>query len=180
MRDDLTSDRDRTAPVKGVVASHRIGRVERVVLETLSKESGLTFRDRVVALAFPALGTRPASGEARIKAWRRRRDRAEAAVSRALLSLERKGLAHRDRNDRSGRTLIRADSVQGLPEWEELARAEEDMAAHCRKLAGRWEVLAARAQRRAEKIRGERSAAATELERTRDLRAVDALERGER
>lgn len=180
MNNDLTSRPNQSAAAKANTVSPRIGRIERVVLDTLSSDGGLTFRDRVVALAFPALDQRPTSGEARVRAWRRRRDRAEAAVSRALLSLERKGLARRDRNDRSGRTLIRAETVLELPEWEQLARAEEDMAAHCRNLAARWESLAARAQRRAEQIRTERSPAATEEERSRDLRAVDSLERGER
>ena len=158
----------------------RIGRIERVVLEELSRSEGLTFRDGLVALAFPSLGESPTGGEARIRAWRSRRDRAEAAVSRALLSLERKVLARRDRNDRSGRTLIRSSQATELPDWEQLARAEEDMAAHCRKLAARWEALAVRAQRRAELLREERSDAATEDERSGDLQAVDELERGGR
>ncbi|GAC1617267.1 MAG: hypothetical protein NVS9B1_26670 [Candidatus Dormibacteraceae bacterium] len=151
-----------------------------MVLQELGRTDGLTFRDRVVALAFPELGARPGSGEARINAWQGRRDRAEAAVSRALLSLERKGLARRERNERGGRTLIRAAAVTELPDWEQLARAEEDMAAHCRKLAGRWEVLAARAQRRADLLREQRSESGTEDEREADLVAVDELESGDR
>jgi len=110
---------------------------------------------------------------------RLRRARAEAALSRAILSLERKGLVVRERNARTGRTLLRSADRGDLPEWEEMARAEEDLAAHCRRVAASWRTLARRALERAEAVRSERSADATERARQTDLDEMARLQ-GER
>ncbi|GAC1505178.1 MAG: hypothetical protein NVS1B3_03030 [Candidatus Dormibacteraceae bacterium] len=108
------------------------------------------------------------------------RARAEAAISRAIQSLVRKKLLVRQRNRQTGRTLLRAIAMDALPEWEEIARAEEDLAVHCRKVAMEWLQLGARANRRAERIRAERSLESTEVERQRDLEVVARLESGGR
>lgn len=157
-------------------AELRLGRVERAVLETLSRNEGLTLREDVLRDAFPTIGEKPESPAGSVQRWQQRRGRAEAALSRAILTLERKNLLIRERNDRTGRTLLRSVGVSGLPEWEQIARGEEDLAAHCRKAAAAWSQLAARATRRAATIRSERGTTSTESERSRDLESVAALE----
>lgn len=152
----------------------RLGRVEAVVLDVLRLNHGLTPRDQVVLAAFPSLAT--GSDEEEPAAARGRRARAEAAVSRALVSLERKGLVIRDRNEVTGRTMIRTPSNAALPGWEQMARAEEDLAVHFSRLAREWEQLALRARRRAVRIRADRSEAAVQAERASDLDAVARLE----
>ena len=152
------------------VSSARLGRVEIAILDMLSGRAGLTPRDEALEAAFPRART-PSQGDGAAAAVqdRLRRARAEAALSRAILSLERKGLIVRERNARTGRTLLRSADRQPLPEWEEMARAEEDLAAHCRRLASSWRSLARRAQQRADAVRAGRSADATEIERQTDL-----------
>src|SRR4051812_14379591 len=114
----------------------RIGRVEQVVLDELMRVDTLTPREAVVRLAYPSLTPTGRSS-------------AEAAVSRAIRSLEQKGLVVRERNPRTGRTWVRAPGASALPRWEQLARAEEDLAAHCRLRASEWLRLASHADGRA-------------------------------
>lgn len=157
----------------------KLGRIERATLETLSAGGGLTHRDAALLAAYPDLGARPeTAGGAR--RWDERRARAEAALSRAVKSLEAKGLLVSERNQRTGRVLLRAPGSGGLPDWEELARAEEDLAAHCRLVARDWQRLATRAAARAARLRIERDDSGTEEERDIDLMAVAALESGNR
>ena len=118
----------------------------------------------LVQAAFPA-----AAGDAE-------RARAESAVSRAIRSLERKGLVVRDRDPRTGRTSVRTPGDAALPLWEQLARAEEDLAAHCRQRAQDWHELASGASRRARQLRLDRSSAGTEAERNADLDRLARLE----
>jgi len=118
----------------------------------------------LVQAAFPA-----AEGDAE-------RARAESAVSRAIRSLERKGLVVRDRDPRTGRTSVRTPGDTALPLWEQLARAEEDLAAHCRQRARDWQDLASGASRRARQLRLDRSSAGTEAERNADLDRLARLE----
>ena len=154
----------------------RIGRIEAVVLKTLGQSGGLTPRDEVLLAAYPELAPDPRGGVGAVAPLRARRARAEAAVSRALTSLERKGLVVRERNDVTGRTMIRTATGGPLPTWEQLARAEEDLAAHCGRVAREWEALARRARRRAAAIRTARSDAEIEEERDSDLEFVARLE----
>lgn len=153
----------------------RFGRVEIAILDELSRSGGLTLREAALAAAFPALAGEPGQGSA-AEQVRARRARAEAALSRAILSLERKGLISRERNPQTGRTLLRAAGEGPLPVWEQLAQAEEDLAAHCRRTARHWEALAGRARRRADRIRADRSPLATEAERADDLATIRRLE----
>ena len=161
------------------VSSSRLGRVEIAILDVLSRHGGLTPRDEALEEAFPRARTMSNGDSPAVAAQNRlRRARAEAALSRAILSLERKGLIVRERNARTGRTLIRSADRPELPEWEEMARAEEDLAAHCRRLAASWRGLARRAQQRAEAVRTERSPDATEVERQTDLDEMARLQGG--
>ena len=170
------------SPVDAIKAEPRarLGRVEIAILDVLSRHGGLTPRDEALEEAFPRARAQPGTdGAASAVQDRLRRARAEAALSRAIHSLERKGLIVRERNVRTGRTLLRSADRRPLPEWEETARAEEDLAAHCRRLAASWRALARRAQQRADAVRTERSADATEIERQGDLEEMTRLQ-GER
>lgn len=151
----------------------RLGRVEMVILEKLRRCEGLTQRDEVVLAAFPARAGMAAVAN---ETSRLRRARAEAAVSRAILSLERKGLITRERNGVTGRTMLRSAADLPLPTWELMARAEEDLAAHCARVAREWDDLARRARRRAGTLRTARGEETTETERQIDLDSVARLE----
>lgn len=166
-----------TTGAKVPIGLPRLGRVEIAILDALSRHGGLTPREAALEEAFPQVG---GGSEGHLSAGgvqdRLRRARAEAALSRAILSLERKGLVVRDRNTRTGRTLLRSADRQELPAWEEMARAEEDLAAHCRRVALTWRTLARRAQQRAESVRSDRSALGTEAERQDDLDEMARLQ----
>ena len=175
----ISPGRSRASSVDAIssVSSPRLGRVEIAILDVLSRHGGLTPRDEALAEAFPRARV-SSNGEIAPVAVqdRLRRARAEAALSRAILSLERKGLVVRERNAQTGRTLLRSADRQELPEWEEMARAEEDLAAHCRRLATAWRTLARRAQQRADSVRTERTTQATEAERQADLEEMARLQ----
>ena len=151
----------------------RLGRVEQVILQELGRRGVLTPRDALVRAAFPALERRHAAAPDEGDAVR---DRAESAVSRALRSLEKKGLIVRERDARTRRTYVRMPGDRALPRWEQLARAEEDLAAHCRQRAREWQQLASAASGRARRIRLDRSSTGTEPERARDLERLARLE----
>lgn len=154
--------------------------MERAILDKLTAQGGLTPREQALVAAYPDLGPRPAGPPSATRSWVGRRGRAEAATTRAIQSLERKGLLVRERNERTGRALLRVPGAGALPSWEEMARAEEDLAAHCRRMASAWQEVAGRASRRAERIRSEREDSTTEAERLSDLRLVSGLESGQR
>ncbi|HEX6538797.1 MAG TPA: hypothetical protein VF155_06435 [Candidatus Dormibacteraeota bacterium] len=161
----------------GPTRTLRLGRVEIAILDVLSQQGGLTPREAALSGAFPRLRTPRDGREAGAGVQDRlRRARAEAALSRAILSLERKGLVVRERNTRTGRTMLRSADRQALPDWEEMARAEEDLAVHCRRVALSWRALARRAQQRAEAVRADRSAQGTEPERQVDLAEMARLQ----
>ena len=141
----------------------RLGRVERAILDALPRDGGFVSRDTVVRSAYPedtAQGAR-----ARVEG----RALAEAAVSRAIGSLQRKGLVVRDRNRVTGRTLLRSPAVVDDPAWELVARAEEDFSVHAAAMARHWRSLSARARGRASRLRVDRSPDATDEERRLDL-----------
>src|SRR5262249_42191858 len=98
------------------------------------------------------------------------------AVSRAIVSLERKKLLVREHNARTGRTLLLSPDHAHLPEWEEMARAEEDLAAHALRVAHSWTALARRAQKRAAALRADRAIEGTEPERRADLETIDGMQ----
>lgn len=157
----------------------RLGRVETAILDVLRAAGGLVFREQAMRAAFPRLlprgrlraGTRGYSIPAAERM--RRRAVAEAALSRAIHSLEQKGLVVRDRNVRTGRTLLRgAHHAERLPAWEVIARGEEDLEAFCGDQADAWNALARDARKRALECRSARSAGPTEGARQAALEAL--------
>ena len=176
-----SSGKSLAKPVEAITSdeSPRLGRVEIAILDVLSRHGGLTPRDEALEEAFPkARASSNGAGTAGSVQERLRRARAEAALSRAVLSLERKGLIVRERNARTGRTLLRSADRLELPEWEEIARAEEDLALHCRRVAASWRSLARRAQQRADAVRTGRTVDVAESERQADLEEMARLQGG--
>lgn len=160
-------------------ASHvRLGRLETAILQALERAGGFVPREEAVEYAFPRLRVHVAGSRSRTAArqHQRERARAEAAISRAIVSLERKRLVVRDHNPRTGRTLLRSPDQATLPDWEEIARAEEDLAAFCLRMAKEWTTLARRSQHRAAAVRAERSVDDTEAERRKDLAEIDRMQ----
>ena len=150
----------------------RLGRVERAILAALPRDGGFVSRDAVVRSAFP--DAQPQAAESRrddaaAQPSSGPRELAEAAVSRAIGSLQRKGLLVRDRNRDTGRTLLRSSTAVDNPEWELVARAEEDFSAHAAAMARRWRALSNRARQRAARLRVDRSPDGTEDERRLDI-----------
>lgn len=97
-------------------------------------------------------------------------------MSRAIVSLERKKLLMREHNPRTGRTLLLSPDRVHLPDWEEMARAEEDLAHHAMRVADSWTALARRAQKRAAALRSDRTVEGTETERRADLVEIDRMQ----
>ena len=97
-------------------------------------------------------------------------------MSRAIVSLVRKQLVVREHNPRTGRTLLLSPDRGHLPDWEEMARAEEDLAAHAMRVADGWTALARRAQKRAATLRTDRAVEGTEAERQADLDEIDRMQ----
>lgn len=166
----------------GRASGVRLGRLETAILEALRGAGGFLQREEAVEYAFPRLRLHRAGTQSRSAArqHQRERARAEAAISRAIVSLERKELVVREHNPHTGRTLLRSPDQPRLPDWEEIARAEEDLAAFCLRMARDWTGLARRSQRRAAAVRAERSVEETETERQADLAAIDRMQGEER
>ena len=141
----------------------RLGRVEVAVLRAIDGGGGLIRREEALLAAYPGA------------ADQRGRALAHAGLSRALLTLERKGLIVKERDPSNTTTLLFAANLTTLPEWEQLARAEEDLAAHCGRTAAAFDALARRARSRARSIRTQRSADACDGERNADLATLDQL-----
>ena len=156
----------------------RLGRVEAAILDALQRSGGLIQRDEARDHAFPRLRVRDTHPRGRTAAMREQqaRARAEAAVSRAIVSLVRKKLVVREHNPRTGRTLLLSPERVQLPDWEEMARAEEDLAAHAMGVADSWTALARRAQKRAAALRTDRAVEGTEAERRADLAEIDRMQ----
>ena len=179
----LTTSTTTTAPPPdprrpGSGPNPRLGRVEAAILDALLRSGGLIQRDKARDHAFPRLrehGTHPLGRTAALRE-QQSRARAEAAVSRAIVSLERKQLLIREHNARTGRTLLLSPGRVHLPAWEEMARAEEDLAAHALRVADSWTALARRAQRRAAAVRTDRAVEGTEAERRADLDEIDRMQ----
>lgn len=171
-----------TQQPQGRVSPVRLGRLETAILQALDGAGGFLQREEAVEYAFPRLRARAdgARGRAAGKQHQRERARAEAAISRAIVSLERKALVVREHNQRTGRTMLRSPNQPRLPDWEEIARAEEDLAGFCLRMAGEWTALARRSRRRAATVRSERSVEDTEDERRTDLSEIDRMQGGAR
>ena len=94
---------------------------------------------------------------------------AEAAITGAIGSLQRKGLGVGDRNRLTERTLLGSSAATGYTSWELMARAEEDFSALAAAMARRWRSLSTRARERAARLWVDRSPAGTEDERRVDV-----------
>ena len=156
----------------------RLGRVESRILDEVQRRGGLAPRYALVDHVFPDLGPKPragggARGAQRLERWQILRADAESAVSRAIRSLGRKGLLLTERSTQTGRTLLREPGVAALPEWEEVARAEEDLASRCQELARELVSIAGRARTRAISIRTQCSDAGVAAERDADERLLE-------
>ena len=150
----------------------RLGRVERAILAALPRDGGFVPRDTVVRSAFPDAkpqGDLRSLDDAVAQPVCDGRALAEAAVSRAIGSLQRKGLVVRDRNRHTGRTLLRSTAAVDDPAWELVARAEEDFSAHAAAMARQWQSFSTRARQRAGRVRVDRSPDGTEDERRLDM-----------
>jgi DNA-binding MarR family transcriptional regulator len=155
----------------------RLGSVEAAVLEELRGAGGLMQRRHVLAAAFPDFATEPNRSDAMAGGpTGRRRAVAEAALSRAVSSLERKGLVRRDRHPATGNVVLRAAGHTHIPDWERCARSDEAMEAYCQRLAAQWTALAQRFGVRASLLRAVRSTAGTDDERHSDLEQVRQLQ----
>lgn len=150
----------------------RLGRVERAILAALPRDGGFVSRDTVVRSAYPDHTARAAQARvngAVVQPLSEGRALAEAAVSRAIGSLQRKGLVVRDRNRVTGRTLLRSPDAAEDPAWELVAQAEEDFSVHAAAMARHWRSLSRRARARAARLRVDRSPDGTESERRVDM-----------
>lgn len=154
----------RGGPVDTMPSPARLGRVERSVLEALHRSGGVVARQTVLRAAFPAhVGIHVVGGAtARDTSDGRmhRRALAEASLSRAISSLHRKGLVVPERVAWRGPTLLRLASAGSLPEWEELARTEDEFASRVLELARHCRAVASRARRHAQQLRLQRSTSA--------------------
>lgn len=161
--------------------SERLGSVEAAVLEEVRVAGGLMQRRHALAATFPEFATDTRGSHAAAGGLTgRRRAVAQATLSRAVSSLERKGLLRRDRNPTTGKVMLRAAGRTQIPDWERRARSDEDMEEYCRRLAAQWSELAQRFGVRASFLRAERSTAGTNDERRVDLEQVRQLERARR
>lgn len=157
----------------------RLGSVERAILDLLEADGGPVTRSSVVHALYPSLGPDRSGDE-----WKgaghatsaTQRTLVEATVSRAVASLARKGLIVRDRQRATGRTILRTTRAEApLPDWESVARDEEDFAAQAASRAEHWRTLAARARRRAMRLREERRLDTTGDERSMDVHMAERL-----
>ena len=93
----------------------------------------------------------------------------ESTLSRALRTLERKGLVVRVVNRPTRETLISMADPPAPPAWERQARAELVLAARCEAVSAELAELARRARVRAVRLREERSLTSTMQERASDV-----------
>lgn len=154
----------------------RLGSVEARVLGEVRRNGGLVPRDALMEVVFPGVGPRPPlTTDLRdlphLEGWRARRANAQSAVSRAISSLQAKGLLVIERTS-GGRTLLREPAVTVIPPWEQAARSDEEMAARCLQLARELRTMARRARDRATSVRDRRSDAGTLADRAVDVRRI--------
>lgn len=161
----------------------RLGSVERAIVGLLMADGGPVPRTRVVHALYPSLCPEQRGDDSwavgdttSSSASASRRALIDATVSRAIASLARKGLIVRERQRATGRTILRTVRVDApMPDWENVARAEEDFAAQAASRAEQWRTLAGRARQRALRIREERRLDSTDDERTVDVQMAQRL-----
>lgn len=139
----------------------RLGSAEEIILTELRRSGGPVPRRLLVSVV------QEASSPSRRRALpagasdTRAIQNAESTLSRALRSLERKGLVLRAYSNATKQTLISLPNPPAPPTWEREARGEEQFAAQCDAAIAELTELARRARRRASRLRMERSSAST-------------------
>lgn len=168
--------RARRTTETGRVGLLRLGTAEEAILAELNRSGGPVPRRALVKAVY-------VRGDARrAVAWAetcsdvhdavpegRARQHAESTLSRALRSLERKGLIVRRYNGPTRQTLVSVTDPPAPPAWEREARFEERFAARCDAVSAELAELARRARRRAIQLRGERRSSSTSHERGSDV-----------
>lgn len=159
----------------------RLGSVEAAVLEQLMCAGGLMPRRHLLTAAFPDYA-RAAQGPDQMPPRRHGMQRAlaESKLSRAVSSLERKGLIRRERQAKTGIVVVRALTRTRLPIWERDARADDDAETYCRQMATQWAALAQRFGSRAASIRAARTATGFDVDRRSDLAEIKRLQSPQR
>ena len=146
----------------------RLGSAEEMILSELRRSGGPVPRRLLVSVVqeTSTLSRRhvlPAgAGESRAI------QNAESTLSRALRSLERKGLIVRSYSHSTKHTLVWLPNPPAPPGWEREAQAEETFAGRCDAVIAELTELARRARRRAARLRMERSSASTMAENASD------------
>ena len=152
----------------------RFGRAEEAILKELRRVGGPVPRRLLVGIVYANSWS-----ESKVRS-RRRADLApvpqgrarrytESTLSRALRSLERKGLVVRVVNQPTRETLISMTDPPAPPAWEREALAELAFAAQCDAKSAELAELAQRARKRAVRLREERSLRSTRHERAGDV-----------
>ena len=145
----------------------RLGTAEEAVLRELRRIGGPVPRQLLVQLVRETASS--SRRRARTEPTEKRAlKNAESTLSRALRSLERKQLVARTYSRQTRQTLVSLSDPPDPPHWELEAEREEAFAARCDAAATELVQLARRAQRRASRLRMERSTTATAREREVD------------
>ena len=158
------------------VTDVRLGHVEEAILRELRRTGGPV--PRVLLLGVVYASSRRVRPTAR-PGWRhgndrqvppgRLRENAESTLSRALRSLERKGLIVRTKNRPTKQRLISLTHGPAPPAWERDARADEAFATRCDAMSAELAHLGRRARDRAARLRMERRSVAAGRQRDRDV-----------
>lgn len=144
----------------------RLGSAEELILSELRRSGGPVPRRLLVSVVQETSRRHLQPSAARDA---RSVQNAESTLSRALRSLERKGLIVRSYSHSTKHTLVWLPNPPSPPVWEREARAEETFAARCDAVIAELTELARRARRRAARLRMERSSAATMAENASDV-----------
>lgn len=147
----------------------RLGSAEELILSELRRSGGPVPRRLLVSVVMETsmVSRRHVLPTGGVEA--RAIQNAESTLSRALRSLERKGLIVRSYSHSTKHTLVWLPNPPAPPVWEREARAEETFAARCDAVIAELTELARRARRRAGRLRMERSSASTMAENVSDV-----------
>lgn len=146
----------------GTYSNSRLGSAELAILRHLRRAGGAVPRQLLVvlvhaptALSAQTAGSESQAGAADVLPTGRARQNAESTLSRALRSLQRKGLIVRTIDRSSRQTLISAADPQAAECGERDAIAAEAFAARCDAVSAALIDLASNARVRASQLRSE-------------------------
>ena len=146
----------------------RLGSAEETILMELRRSGGPVPRQLLVR-AVQATTRQARRGLDDGAADGRVIQNAESTLSRALRSLESKGLVTRTLSRSTRQIIVSTANPSTPPAWEREARAEEALATRCRAAVSELAELGRRAGRRAAQLRIDRRAPATSDERAADI-----------